>query len=128
MEPAVRRYLIHFGAAMLGYMALLFASVFALQSYELAPIWRGALALLPVLPGLYGLHAVMVFYHSRDEFKRRIVSESMLISALLTGFACFAYGFVEGAVDLPDISLIWVLPVMVGLSGLVAFVLRWRYA
>ncbi|WP_417468951.1 hypothetical protein [Maricaulis sp.] len=127
MEPAVRRYLVHFGGAMLGYAALLFASVYALQNYEFAPIWRGVLALLPVLPGLYGLHAVMVFYGSRDEFKRRIISESMLIAALLTGFASFAYGFAEGAVDLPQISLIWVLPVMVGLSGLVACVLRWHY-
>jgi hypothetical protein len=127
MEPAVRRYFIHFGGAMLGYTALLFASVHVLDIYELAPLWRGGLALLPVLPGLYGLHAVMVFYHSRDEFKRRIIAESMLISALLTGFACFAYGFVEGAVDLPSISLIWVLPVMVGLSGLVSAVLRWVY-
>jgi len=127
MEPDVRRYLLHFGGAMLGYTALLFASVHVLNTYELAPVWRGVLALLPVLPGLYGLHAVMVFYHSRDEFKRRIISESMLVSALLTGFACFAYGFIEGAVDLPQISLIWVLPVMIGLSGLVACVLRWRY-
>jgi hypothetical protein len=127
MKDAVRRYAVHFGGAMLGYMALLFASVYVLQHYDLAPVWRGALALLPVLPGLYGLHAVMVFYGSRDEFKRRIISESMLVSALLTGFACFAYGFIEGAVDLPPISLIWVLPVMVGLSGLVACILRWHY-
>ncbi|WP_417477767.1 hypothetical protein [Maricaulis sp.] len=127
MEPAVRRYLIHFGGAMLGYTALLFASIYALNTYELTPVWRGTLALLPVLPGLYGLYAVMVFYHSRDEFKRRVISESMLIAALLTGFACFAYGFAEGAVDLPSISLIWVLPAMIGLSGLVACVLRWRY-
>lgn len=127
MEPDVRRYLIHFGGAMLGYTALLLGSVYLLDHYEMAPLWRAGLAFLPVLPGLYGLHAVMVFYHSRDEFKRRIISESMLISALLTGFACFAYGFVEGAVDLPQISLIWVLPVMIGLSGLVSAILRWHY-
>jgi hypothetical protein len=127
MEPDVRRYLVHFGGAMLGYTAVLFASVYVLNTYEMAPLWRGVLAFLPVLPGLYGLHAVMVFFHSRDEFKRRIISESMLVAALLTGFACFAYGFIEGAVDLPEISLIWVLPAMIGLSGVVSCILNWRY-
>ena len=127
MDTHVKRYLLHFGGAMLGYMLVLFASVAVLNSMELPQWQRAVLAVLPVLPGLYGLHAVMIFYRSRDEFKRRIISESMLAAALLTGFACFAYGFMEGAVDLPEISLIWVLPVMVGLSGLTSCILRWRY-
>ena len=112
---------------MLGYMLVLFASIAVLESMEMPQWQRAGLAVLPVLPGLYALHAVMVFYRSRDEFKRRLISESMLAAALLTGFACFAYGFMEGAVDLPEISLIWVLPVMVGLSGLAGCVLRWHY-
>ncbi len=127
MDAHVKRYLLHFGGAMLGYMLVLFATIAVLNSVEMPQWQRAVLAVLPVLPGLYGLHAVMVFYRSRDEFKRRIIAESMLASALITGFACFAYGFMEGAVALPDISLIWVLPVMVGLSGLVACVLRWVY-
>ncbi|WP_339746821.1 hypothetical protein [uncultured Maricaulis sp.] len=127
MQAPVKRYLVHFGAAMLVYMLLLFGTVSLLNSMELAQWQRGVLAVLPVLPGLYALHAVMVFFHTRDEFKRRIISESMLAAALLTGFACFAYGFIEGAVDLPEISMIWVLPVMVGLAGLISCILRWLY-
>ena len=127
MDVHVKRYLLHFGSAMLGYMLVLFASIAVLESMEMPQWQRAGLAVLPVLPGLYALHAVMVFYRSRDEFKRRLISESMLAAALLTGFACFAYGFMEGAVDLPEISLIWVLPVMVGLSGLAGCVLRWHY-
>tara|TARA_R110000868_G_scaffold57591_10_gene177907 strand:- start:5818 stop:6204 length:387 start_codon:yes stop_codon:yes gene_type:complete len=127
MKDNVRRYTIHFGGSMLAYMGLLFASVSVLNSAELAPVWRAALALLPVLPGLYALHAVMVFYHSIDEFKRRVIAESLIIAALVTGFATFAYGFMEGAVDLPAIPMIWVFPVMIGLSGLVSCVLKWVY-
>ncbi len=127
MQAPVKRYLIHFGGAMLGYMLLLFGTVSLLNSMELAQWQRGVLAVLPVLPGLYALHAVMVFYRSRDEFQRRLISESMLVSALVTGFASFAYGFIEGAVDLPEISLIWVLPVMIGLYGLISCGLRWVY-
>jgi len=127
MDAHVKRYSLHFGGAMVAYTLVLIASIGILDGMELAQWQRAVLAALPVVPGLYALHAVLVFYWSRDEFQRRIISESMLISALLTGFACFAYGFIEGAVELPEVSLIWVLPAMVGLWGLIAAILRWHY-
>lgn len=112
---------------MLGYTALLYASVNFLTTAELSEWQRIAIAASPVIPGLYALHAVVVFYRTRDEFKRRIISESMLGAAIITGFATFAYGFISDAVELPVISFIWVLPVMLGLAGAIGCVLRWIY-
>lgn len=119
MAANARRYMIHFGSAMLLYMATLFGSVFLLSTADFGPALRGLIAILPVLPGLGALWAVMVFYRSLDEFKQRILAEAMIIAALLTGFGTFAYGFLEGALDLPAIPMIWVFPVMIGLWGLV---------
>ena len=45
-----------------------------------------------------------------DEFRRRIVSEAILWSGGIVGFATFGYGFLEGSIDAPYISMIWVLP------------------
>ncbi|OLF72227.1 hypothetical protein AWH62_10305 [Maricaulis sp. W15] len=118
MNKNARQYTVRFSATMVLYMAALFGSVHLLQSVEMVPVLRGAVALLPVLPGLAALWVVMVFYRSLDEFKQRMLAEAMIIAALLTGFASFAYGFLEGALDLPTIPLIWVFPVMIGLWGL----------
>lgn len=127
MQPHVKRYFVQFGGSMIGYMVLLFGSVWLLNTQELGVVARGALALLPVIPALFGLYAVVVFYRAIDEFQKRVISEAMLIAALLVGFGTFAYGFLEGALDLPALPLIWVFPVMIGLYGLTACVLKWVY-
>ncbi|WP_291843994.1 hypothetical protein [Maricaulis sp.] len=119
MAANARRYMLHFGSAMVLYMATLFGSVFLLESASFGPVVTGLVAVLPVLPGLGALWAVLTFYRSMDEFKQRLLAEAMIISALLTGFGTFAYGFLEGALELPPIPMIWIFPAMIGLWGLV---------
>lgn len=119
MQANAKRYMLHFGGSMLAYMVVLFGSVAWLNGHDTGPLVRGLVALLPIIPGLVALWAVMVFYRSLDEFKQRLIAEAMIIAALLTGFGSFAYGFLEGALDLPAIPTIWIFPVMIGLWGLV---------
>jgi len=127
MKPAVRNYLLQFGGAMGAYAGTLIGSVILLKNNEFGTALTAGLALLPVIPVLLGLRAVFTFYRSMDEFQRRVISEAMIASALITAFSSFAYGFLEGALDLPVISMIWVMPVMIGLYGLIAAFLKWRY-
>ena len=119
MAKNARLYMIRFGGSMLAYMLILIGSVSWLGANETGPLVRGIVALLPVIPGLFALWAVLVFYRSLDEFKQRLLAEAMIISALLLGFGSFAYGFLEGALDLPAIPTIWIFPALIGLWGLV---------
>jgi len=128
-NPHARRYMRHMFLAMAGYTAVLFSSVWLLRSDIVDPAWlRIIIAILPVIPALYGLHAFIVFFRSMDEFNRAVISEGTLISAGAVGFVSFAYAFAQGAADLlPEIGLIWVLPALVGGQGLAAFIVRGRY-
>ena len=55
MKPHAKRYFVHFGGSMIGYTVLLFGSVWLLNNNEFGSITRAVLALLPVIPALYGL-------------------------------------------------------------------------
>lgn len=121
-----RRYVIHFGGAMLAYMVVLFASVWALTRYEMGEWLAGAVALTPMLPALYALHAFVIRYRTMDEFQRRIVGESILWSAGIVGFATFGYGFLHGATSVPPLNPIWILPAIIAGYGVVQCILFWR--
>jgi ABC-type Mn2+/Zn2+ transport system permease subunit len=51
----------------------------------------------------------------------------MIAASLLIGFASFAYGFLEGTLDLPPFPMIWILPIMIGLFAVFANVFKWMY-
>jgi hypothetical protein len=123
---ANRRYLIHFGTAMLAYVLVLFGSVAAIENGELSGWSAGLASLTPLIPALYALHAFIARFHALDEFQRRIATEALLWGAGTVGFATFGYGFLEGAVDVPRISFTWVLPAIIGVFGLAQCLLYWR--
>ncbi|MBV5258057.1 hypothetical protein FLX56_06455 [Synechococcus moorigangaii CMS01] len=128
-NPHARRYMLHMLLAMVGYTALLFASITVLRGEIITNDWlRIIIAISPVFPALYGLHAFITFFRSMDEFNRAVISEANLISAGAVAFLSFAYAFAQQASDLlPEIGLIWVLPAIVGGQGLAACIVRARY-
>ena len=121
-----RQYVIGFVMAMLGYIVTLVASILVIRSADLTGWPAGLVSLTPLVPALFGLKAYVDRFRSLDEFQRRIVSEALLWGAGIVGFAAFGYGFLEGAVEVPQISLIWVMPALVAVSGLVQCVLQWQ--
>ncbi len=121
-----RQYVIGFGMAMLGYVVTLVGSILVIRSADLTGWPAGLVSLTPLVPALFGLKAYVDRFRSLDEFQRRIVSEALLWGAGIVGFAAFGYGFLEGAVEVPQISLIWVMPALVAVSGLVQCVLQWQ--
>ena len=125
-KPATRRYLVHFGGAMVLYTAAVLGSVWALNGSEVSGWRAGALSLMPMLPALYALHAFVVRFRALDEFLRKVASEALLWGAGIVGFASFGYGFLEGSTDAPQISMIWVLPALIATYGVVYGVLMLR--
>ena len=75
---------------------------------------------------LYALHAFVVRFRAVDEFLRRVESEALLWGAGIVGFASFGYGFLEGSINAPQISMIWVLPALIATYGAIFAFLMWR--
>lgn len=127
MSSPNQRYLKHFGGAMLGYTAALFASVWVVEAMSLTGWMASVLSLTPMIPAFYALYAVIVRVRSMDEVQRRIVLEATLCSAGIVGFVSFGYGFLEGSIGAPIISMIWVLPALIGTYGVASIVLARRF-
>ena len=125
-KAASKRYLVHFGGAMLVYSGVVLASVWTINSLEVTGWGAGALSLLPMVPALYALHAFVVRFRAVDEFLRRVEAEALLWAAGIVGFLSFGYGFLEGSIDAPQISMIWVLPALIATYGVIYAVLMWR--
>lgn len=122
-----RRYMREMGVAAVLYTAVIFAGAYAVRHLDL-PQWLVIVAAIaPLLPALMMLRAYMTFVNGIDEFQRRIQLESMLVAAGVTGFATFAYGFLEEWAGFPHLPLIWVLPALIGTWGIAACIIRLRY-
>jgi O-antigen/teichoic acid export membrane protein len=127
MKPAAKKYFFQFSGAMGAYAGALIGSVILLENNEFSTPLTVLIALVPMIPVFFVGLAIFTFYGSMDEFQKRILSEATIASALVTGFGTFAYGFLEGAVNLPAFPIIWIMPMLIGLQGLFSFILKWRY-
>lgn len=73
--------------------------------------WKYAIAVLPVLPAFGILLAVVSYCRAMDELELRIQLESLAFGFAATAIVTFTYGFLQNA-GLPDVSWVWVWPVM----------------
>jgi hypothetical protein len=88
--------------------------------------WKYVISVLPVLPALGVPFAVVRYCQAMDELQRRIQLESLAFGFAAAAIATFTYGFLQNA-GLPDVSWVWVWPVM-GMCWLVGgLVARRRY-
>ncbi|MCR9130572.1 MAG: hypothetical protein NXI12_13715 [Alphaproteobacteria bacterium] len=117
MKPAARRYTFAFTGFMMCYSGLVLGVPFLDRAFELSSPVRLLLALAPVVPALFALREFVIFLRAADEVQARIQSEAILITAGVVAFASFAWGFVEGWMEVPDLSFIWILPAMVAVWG-----------
>lgn len=88
---------------------------------------KASLALLPMLPIMYGLWAYNAFVDEMDELQRLIQSKAIVFAAGLTGILTTGYGFLEAFADFPAIGLLWVFPVMIFLWGIGLFIYGRKY-
>lgn len=110
---------------LIGYMISLPLSLVLLAAAVDSPL-RYGIALLPVVPVIFGLVAFLSYLRSMDELQQRIQLEAFGFSLGCTGLLTFTIGFLENA-GLPQPSLIWVFPTMVIFWGIGQFLARRRY-
>jgi hypothetical protein len=123
MQPATRAYLKEFGAAMVAYVVVLFASIPLVNANLGSPIVY-PLALAPMVPALFAVLAVVRATACVDELQRRMQLEALAFAFAGTAIVTFSYGML-GFVGVPQANWTLVWPIM-GLLWLVGGVLAQR--
>ena len=119
MEPATRRYLVRFFAAMAAYCVLL--AVALLVGRAVAPPWRmlGVLVVLLV-------RAIMLHWRDVDELARSLMVESLAIGFAVGTPIILVIGLFQ-AFGLADLSFMWAYAILMAGWLLGAFLARRRY-
>jgi hypothetical protein len=113
-----------FGLSMAAYVIVLWISISSLDRID-QPL-KTAVALVPLIPAGFALVAYLRFLGRMDELGRRIQLEALAFGFGAAGMLTFAYGFLENA-GFPQVSYIWVFPVMIALWGIGGAIASYRY-
>jgi hypothetical protein len=82
-------------------------------------------SVLPVLPGMVMLAAVLAAYREMDELQRRIHSEAVVVGFLISVMVFFAYGLFEAFSGFPHLNMGMAAAIMTSAWGLGVLV-SWR--
>jgi hypothetical protein len=123
-RSAALAYTREFGLAMLAYVISLPISLAFIGGVD-QPL-KTIVALIPLVPAGFALVAYLRFLNRMDELGRRIQLEALAFGFGAAGMLTFAYGFLENA-GFPQLSYIWVFPLMIALWGIGGAVASYRY-
>lgn len=127
MRPAQRNYMREFLPAMAAYMVLLFVSQLLLRQVHAVPL-RVLVVLLPIVPIVFVVRAMVRLVLASDELERRLQLEAISIASMSVGLLSFAAAFLRGAGLLPiDNALMLVLPALFAAYGIANWFVRRRF-
>ena len=123
-QSAARAYTRELGLAMAAYVIVVLVSIKLVGGLD-QPI-KTLVALTPLIPASLALFAYLRFLSRMDELGRRIQLEALAFGFGAAGMLTFAYGFLENA-GFPQLSYIWVFPLMIALWGIGGAIASYRY-
>jgi hypothetical protein len=123
-RTAARAYTRELGLAMAAYVVVVLVSIKLVGGLD-QPI-KTLVALTPLIPASLALFAYLRFLSRMDELGRRIQLEALAFGFGAAGMLTFAYGFLENA-GFPQLSYIWVFPLMIALWGIGGAIASYRY-
>ena len=123
-RTAARTYTRELGLAMAAYVIVVLVSIRLVGGLD-QPI-KTLVALTPLIPATLALFAYLRFLGRMDELGRRIQLEALAFGFGAAGMLTFAYGFLENA-GFPQLSYIWVFPLMIALWGIGGAIASYRY-
>jgi len=127
MTTASKQYTRRFIIGMIAYLVVLPISLVVLnQLPDVSSIIRLIIALLPVLPAIFMMWAMVQHVRALDELQQRIQLEAFSWSLGATGLVTFTLGFAENA-GVSSIGLIWVLPMTIFFWQIGQMIARRRY-
>lgn len=115
--PVMRRYTKELIWSALIYAIVLIVSITALKRYDFPRVWQIVISILPAIPVGFVIFAMMRLLINSDELQQRIQLFATALSAALTGFITFSYGFLEN-VGLPKFPTFLVFPMLVFIWGI----------
>ena len=128
MKRWERRYLLRFISGMVGYSILLPIAMIVVGNGRVEQPWMAVLvALLPILPFINAMTAVVQNVRSQDEMFRRIHLEAVLVTALLVGALTFSYGLLEATELVPPLPTVFIAPLMIVIWGIANTIISRRY-
>ncbi len=116
MKENANKYMREFGPAMLGYIILMPVSIRLVAQNGTSP-WRFVFAVLPVLPLLFALWALIRGINRMDEMQKNIQLQAFTFACAGTAFITFAYGLLQHA-GLPPINFVFIMPLLIVLWGI----------
>lgn len=125
MNKAGKTYLIEFGGAMALYTVVIVVTSLLLKNIASANL-RLLVSLLPKFPIGLGLLAFLRFFRAMDELQKRIQLDALAFAFGASGLLTFSYGLMQFA-GMPQISLVFIFPLMIALWGLGSIMATRRY-
>jgi predicted neutral ceramidase superfamily lipid hydrolase len=113
-----KKFLVNFMLHIAMFLAVLALSVLLNETNDLSIYSTGFLAMTPVIPVIFLLQLVVKHYRSLDEYIQRVMGESLLWAVGIVGCAAMAYGLLSEMVEVPSISLAFMLPAIAVIFGL----------
>jgi hypothetical protein len=111
-----RQYTREFLTAMIVYSVTLVASIWLIGMVEM--VWlKWLIAVLPVIPVGFALRAFLRYLAQIDEYQQRIQLQAIGFAAGATGIVSFTLGLLEN-VGFPNLSMVWVLPMLIAFWGI----------
>jgi hypothetical protein len=114
--PADKQFNREMFIGMLAYVVLLFGSIFWIKAHLQSPV-RFAVTLLPMIPLIYLARASVGRLTRLDEMQRQVQLGALGVTVLATALLTLTYGFLEN-VGAPQLSLIWIWPIMGAVWGI----------
>ncbi|MFT3893928.1 MAG: hypothetical protein QM730_20050 [Anaerolineales bacterium] len=125
-KQAMRRYVQEFIFAIFLYAFTLIASVTLLKKFEFERGWQIIISIVPALPVIFIIVALMRLLRDSDELQQRVNLLAVTFSAVLTGLISFSYGFLEN-IGFPKMPTFAVLPMLFVLWGVGLGYFTWKY-
>ena len=115
-KQVMQRYIRELIGASIIYAVVLIASVTLLKQFEFPQVWRVVISIAPSIPVALVILSIMRLLINSDELQQRIQLFATALSAALTGFITFSYGFLEN-VGFPKFSTFLVFPMLILIWG-----------
>ncbi len=128
MRAADKRYMREFVPAMAAY-TLVMLTVWPLVRTTDDRMLRALIAVVPVVPVLFVVRAIIRHILAVDEMMQRLNLEALAVSAGIVGVASLVAGFLAaaGVIVLDGSILIWVFPALAGTFGVARMMAARRF-
>lgn len=126
MKAVNQRYTRELIGSIVAYSLLLLGAIWLINGPLAESSLRFVIVLLPMLPIIFTVRAIVRYLSNTDEFERELQLKSVAVSLAGTAFITFTYGFLE-VVGLPKISMFSVWPLMAAIWVVTRFILNRQY-